>query len=57
MIKFGHTPIQTGHCPQCGLALFDDNSCPKCKYKKAPRERQKKYSGKSKTPYGGYEDK
>jgi len=55
MIEFGHTPEFSGHCPQCGLALYNDNSCPKCKYKKAPRvKNEKKSHGKSKSPNKWY---
>jgi hypothetical protein len=48
MIKFGQDKVFTKFCPLCGLALYDDNACPK--YHKAVKKVvQKKYSGKSKS--------
>jgi len=47
MIKFGQDKVFTKFCPLCGLALYDDNACPK--YHKVKKVAQKKYSGRSKS--------
>lgn len=54
-LSFGKKEEFSGFCNMCGLPLYDDKGCPKYHIKKAPRI--KKYSGKSKTPYGKYESR
>jgi len=54
MKEFGQDKKHTGFCPICGLALYDDQGCPK--YHKVKKERIGRYSGQSKRPYGKYED-
>ncbi len=45
---FGQKKEFSGHCPICGLALYDDNGCPKYhKIKKAPK--RGRFSGESKS--------
>lgn len=45
-------------CPRCGLGLTkSDLTCLRCFNKKPKRVTIKKYSGKSKTPYGEYENR
>ena len=51
---FGQDKVFEGYCPVCGLPL-EEGVCRKT-HKIRPK-RIKKYSGKSKTPYGGYEDR
>ena len=54
-LVFGQDKVFKNFCPRCGLALFDDGGCPK--YHKIKNEKRRKFSGRSKTPYGGYEIK
>ena len=44
-----------GFSPVCGLPLMPDGACKK--YHRNKRAKIGKYSGKSKTPYGKYEDR
>jgi hypothetical protein len=52
---FGNSPVFVGFCPVCGLPLLVDGKCRKYHIKKLPK--RGRFSGKSKTPYGDYENR
>jgi len=56
MIEFGQKEEFVGFCPVCGLPLLVDGKCKKY-HRVVKKERIGRYSGKSKTPYGKYEDR
>ncbi len=55
MREFGQEEKFIGYCTVCGLPLLGDGKCKKYHIKKAPK--RGRFSGKSQTPYGKYEDR
>jgi len=56
MRQFGQPEEFVGFCNVCGLPLLADGKCKKY-HKVTKRNKIGKYSGKSKTPYGSYEER
>jgi len=54
-MTFGQKEEFKGFCEIYGLPLLADGSCKKYHVKKLPK--RGRYSGKSKTPYGEYENR
>ncbi len=55
-IVFGIDREMDQFCPVCGLIIYKgDKGCRKYHIKKAPK--RGRFSGKSQTPYGKYEDR
>lgn len=47
---FGRGKLFDKHCPVCGLAIYEgDNGCRKYHKSAVKKEKQKRYSGKSKS--------
>lgn len=54
-LTFAPKKVYTTFCPTCGLPLADGEVCGR--EHKQKKERIGRYSGKSLTPYGRYEDR